>query len=161
MQIETLGPGPMSAAPALHDEVRHATTVSVAGRGLMIVGPSGSGKSALALMLMAFGGQLVADDRTRLWLSADATEVWADAPADLPALVEARGVGLLPVRLAGPVPLVAVADMGRHEPARLPEPHWTDIFGRKVALFHGAENEHFAYAILQYLGTGAALDQIP
>jgi len=151
----------MSAAPAVHHEVRHATTVSVAGRGLMIVGPSGSGKSALALMLMAFGGQLVADDRTRLWLSEDATQVWAGAPEGLPPLIEARGVGLLSARHAGPVPLNAVADMGRHEPARLPEPRRIEILGQKVALFHGAENAHFGYAVLQYLGAGAALDQIP
>jgi len=53
-------------AQAARSEIRHATTVAVAGRGLMIEGPSGSGKSALALELMAFGAELVADDRTRV-----------------------------------------------------------------------------------------------
>jgi len=148
----------MSAAPAHPEETRHATTVAVAGRGLMIVGPAGSGKSALALVLMALGGQLVADDRTRLRLSRGATQVWADAPDGLPPLIEARGVGLLPARPAGPVPLAAVADMVRHEPARLPEPRRIAILGQKVALFHAAENAHFPYAILQYLRAGADLD---
>ena len=46
--------------------ILHATCVAVDGRGLLILGPSGSGKSALALQLIALGAQLVADDRTRV-----------------------------------------------------------------------------------------------
>ena len=42
----------------------HATTVALAGQGVLILGPSGSGKSGLALQLMAMGAELVADDRT-------------------------------------------------------------------------------------------------
>ena len=34
----------------------HATTIALEGQGLMILGPSGSGKSSLALELMAVGG---------------------------------------------------------------------------------------------------------
>jgi len=150
---------PNTKATAARDELRHATTVAVAGRGLMIVGPSGSGKSTLALMLMALGARLVADDQTRLWVSRRCPRVWADAPAALPPLIEARGVGLLRVHRSGPVPLVAMADMGKTEDARLPVPRSVDVLGQNVALFHAAENAHFAYAILQYLGTGAALEE--
>jgi HPr kinase/phosphorylase len=138
------------------DEIRHATTVALAGRGLMIVGPSGSGKSALALTLMAHGAELVADDRTRVCLSDHPARAMADAPPGLPALIEARGIGLLHAQPCGPVPLVAVADMGRKEPDRLPEPRSIVILGQKVALFHAAGNTHFAYAILQYLRAGLA-----
>jgi len=117
----------------------------------MIVGPSGTGKSALALMLMALGADLVADDRTRLRATGQPVQVWADAPPGLPALIEARGFGLLPARCCGPVPLAAVADLGLVEPARLPEPRFAGLLGQKIALFHGAENPHFPYALLQYL----------
>lgn len=144
--------------PAAPDMIRHATTVAVAGRGLMIVGPSGSGKSSLALMLMALGADLVADDRTRLWADRQRARVWADAPLALPPLIEARGMGLLPARRCGPVPLAAVADMEQAEDARLPAPRHTKILGQNVALFHAAGNAHFAYAILQYLGAGAPLE---
>jgi len=44
----------------------HATTVAVNGRGVMIRGASGSGKSALALQMIAMGAELVSDDRTSL-----------------------------------------------------------------------------------------------
>lgn len=144
--------------PASPDLIRHATTVAVAGRGLMIIGPSGSGKTSLALMLMALGAELVADDRTRLWMDRRGSRVWADAPTALPPLIEARGVGLLHAQCCGPVPLAAVADMGQAEVARLPAHRHTAILGQNVALFHAAGNAHFAYAILQYLRSGATLE---
>lgn len=149
---------PPSCDPVASDTIRHATTVAVAGSGLMIVGPSGSGKSTLALMLMAHGAQLVADDRTRLWVGSDGACVWADAPALLPPKIEARRVGLLSARLCGPVPLVAVADLGVAEDARLPAPRHVEILGQNVALFRAAENAHFAYAILQYLRVVSAVE---
>ena len=40
----------------------HASAVALDGRALLIVGPSGSGKSALALRMMAHGATLVSDD---------------------------------------------------------------------------------------------------
>jgi len=48
--------------------VLHATAVAVGGRGLLILGRSGAGKSSLALQLIALGARLVADDRTRVTL---------------------------------------------------------------------------------------------
>ena len=44
----------------------HASCVAVQGRGVLIRGASGAGKSALALQLMALGAKLVADDQTIL-----------------------------------------------------------------------------------------------
>ena len=44
----------------------HGTTVEIAGQAVLIRGPSGSGKSDLALRLIDGGAQLVADDQTEL-----------------------------------------------------------------------------------------------
>lgn len=151
---------PMSVSfrAAHRDEIRHATTVAVAGRGVMIVGPSASGKSSLALTLMALGADLVADDRTRLTVGTAPGRVWADAPAGLPQLIEARGVGLLPAPCTGPVPLVAVADLDRAEASRLPPRRSVSVLGCDIALFHAAGNAHFAYAIHHWLKQGAAAE---
>jgi serine kinase of HPr protein (carbohydrate metabolism regulator) len=46
----------------LSSDTIHATTVAIAGRGVMIEGQSGSGKSDLALRLIDRGGRLVSDD---------------------------------------------------------------------------------------------------
>ena len=59
----------------------HATTVDLDGQGVMLRGPSASGKSDLGLRLIDAGAQLVADDRTDLILSGDA--VRASAPKEL------------------------------------------------------------------------------
>lgn len=138
----------MGAQPAT-SEIRHATTVAVAGRGLMIEGPSGSGKSALALELMALGAQLVADDRTRL--RPDGITVWAEAPETLPPLIEARFFGLIAVELAGPVPLAAVVRLDLTETERLPPRRQCRVLGRDVVLFHRPARGSFTAALLLYL----------
>ena len=51
----------------------HAGLIALYGgglwRGVLIEGRSGSGKSDLALRCLSLGFRLVADDRTRLWVS--------------------------------------------------------------------------------------------
>ncbi len=130
-------------------EVRHATSVSFAGRAVLIEGPSGSGKSGLALQLMAFGAGLIADDYTVVTRVEGGLQ--ASAPPTLPAAVEARGVGILPVLLAEPALVRLVVDLGARETRRLPEPATRTILGHKVALCHKVEAAHFAAGILQYL----------
>ena len=136
-------------AQAARSEIRHATTVAVAGRGLMIEGPSGSGKSALALELMAFGAELVADDRTRV--RRDGTGLWAEAPETLPALIEARFFGLIGARLCGPVPLAAVVRLDLTETERLPPRRRCAVLGQELDLFHRPARGSFTAALLQYL----------
>lgn len=68
----------------------HGTCVDWGGRGVLLLGPSGSGKSDLALRLIDAGAVLVADDQTEL--SEDGV---ASAPERLRGLLEVRGVGIL------------------------------------------------------------------
>jgi len=62
--------------------------------GVLIEGPSGSGKSDLALRATNAGFRLVADDRTHVFASAG--RVFGRAPAPLKGLIEARGLGVVP-----------------------------------------------------------------
>ena len=79
----------------------HATVVLVGEAGVLIRGASGSGKSALALALMAEAERqglftrLVGDDRVRL--SARAGRLSAQGHPAVAGLIEERGTGLLPV----------------------------------------------------------------
>ncbi|WP_417517130.1 HPr kinase/phosphorylase [Minwuia sp.] len=77
----------MSAPPV------HATCIARDGRGLLITGPSGSGKSDLALRMLGRGWLLVADDRTEL--DRQDGKVLASAPERLAGMIEVRGLGLL------------------------------------------------------------------
>jgi HPr kinase/phosphorylase len=129
----------------------HASAVAVEGRGALILGPSGSGKSSLALALMALGGRLIADDG--VWVE----DARLQRPEAAPALIEARGIGLLH---AGPIcqgaPLALVVDLSRAEPARLPEPKLSTIHGRKVALILAAGRTTLAPALCHLLRYGRA-----
>ncbi len=63
-------------------------------RGALLEGPSGSGKSDLALRATAAGPwRLVADDRVRLFVSGGA--VFGRAPAVIAGKIEARGLGVI------------------------------------------------------------------
>ena len=76
--------------------IRHAGLIAdrIDGRwrGVLIEGPSASGKSDLALRAIAMGLRLVADDRTEVFASGG--RLFGKAPAPISGLIEARGVGV-------------------------------------------------------------------
>jgi len=107
----------------------HGTCVVLDGVGVLIRGPSGSGKSDLALRLIDGGARLVADDLTEL--RRRGAGVVAAAPPGTPAAargrIELRGAGILPVPSAAEATLGLVLDLVRPDQVeRLPEPAaWT------------------------------------
>ena len=132
--------------------VLHASAVAVAGRGLLIRGASGSGKSGLALQLMALGADLVADDRTVV--TRRGGTLWLSAPDPIRGLIEARGLGLL--RAASmEAGLAAVLDLDVAETLRLPEERHVTLLGQDVPLLHNSASPHFSAALLLYLRTGS------
>ncbi|WP_306456273.1 HPr kinase/phosphorylase [Falsiruegeria litorea] len=130
----------------------HASCVSMSGQALLIVGDSGSGKSALALQLLAFGCDLVADDRVSVSVGADG--LTAEAPPSLPKLIEARGIGLLRSVICEPARLCAVVDMNTLETDRLPPARKWSLLGQDLPLFLRVEGPHFAAALAQMMKYG-------
>ncbi|WP_347303493.1 HPr kinase/phosphatase C-terminal domain-containing protein [Croceibacterium sp. TMG7-5b_MA50] len=70
-----------------------ASCVAIAGRGVLIEGPPGSGKSSLALALIDRGAALVGDDGVRLEMAGDT--LWAHPVPATAGLLEIRNVGLV------------------------------------------------------------------
>jgi HPr kinase/phosphorylase len=130
----------------------HATCVAVEGRGCLITGPSGSGKSALALQMMALGAQLVADDRVILTLQN--STLHATCPAPLRGMIEARGLGLLNADPLDSAAIALAVDLSQTEPDRLPPQREVDYLGRTVALVLGSDQPHFPAALMLYLRSG-------
>ena len=116
----------------------------------MILGASGTGKSALALQLMALGARLVADDRTLLVRHGDA--LLAAAPASLLGLIEAWGVGLIRVLPLEQARLVLAIDLDHTTTHRMPPPQSRSWLGIALPLLHKVEGGHFPAAILHYIG---------
>jgi serine kinase of HPr protein (carbohydrate metabolism regulator) len=71
----------------------HATCVAIGGRGVLILGESGAGKSDLAMRLIDRGARLVSDDYTRL--ENDAGALVASAPGTIAGKMEVRGLGIV------------------------------------------------------------------
>jgi len=131
----------------------HASTVRLEGCGVLILGGSGTGKSGLALHLMALGAALIADDAVDL--DIDPGGPFIARPKDAPALIEVRGVGLLRADCVARAPLSLVVNLDRREAERLP-PGRTAVCGSaRVPLFHNVTNATFPMAIRQYLLHGS------
>lgn len=129
--------------------LQHASCVAIDGRGVLLTGASGSGKSGLALALIGVGAVLVADDRTMLQVQGQS--VLASVPETIAGMIEARGVGILRVPHADRVPVRCVVDLDREEKARLPKPQSVSLLGQRVPLLCKVNAAHFPVAILHYV----------
>ena len=130
----------------------HASAVSVDGRGLLITGASGSGKSSLALQLIALGATLVSDDRVVLQTRREGG-LFMSAPEAIQGQIEARGIGVLKSPSA-PAMLSAIVDLDQVETERLPEPHSHIIGSEAFPVIRRVENPAFPFMLLVYLKGG-------
>ncbi|MEO7602979.1 MAG: aldolase [Sphingomicrobium sp.] len=81
------------AESRLSAETLHASTVAIDGRAVLISGPSGSGKSDLALRLLDRGYTLVSDDQTLV--RRDGDRLIASPPPTIAGKLEIRGIGIV------------------------------------------------------------------
>ena len=102
----------------LSSETFHASTVALDGRAVMISGPSGSGKSDLALRLLDRGFTLVSDDQTIVRRSGE--QLIASSPPTISGKLEIRGVGIVAMDHVDDVPLALLVEL-TSEIQRLPD----------------------------------------
>ncbi len=103
--------------PPVSSETVHASCVSIGGRGVLIGGRSGSGKSDLALRLIDRGARLVSDDYTLVRRSGG--ELLGSAPETIAGKMEVRGIGILELQAEANVPIALFIDLDQ-SPQRLP-----------------------------------------
>jgi len=96
-------------APRISSENLHSSTVALNGRAVLIAGPSGSGKSDLALRLLDRGFTLVSDDRTIV--RKQGGKLIASAPETIKGKLEVRGVGIVEVESVTNVPVALVVEL--------------------------------------------------
>ncbi len=96
----------------------HASCVRLGGKGVLLLGKSGSGKSDLALRLIGRGAVLVADDRCDLFVERG--RLTARAPQTIAGMLEVRGLGLVNIRHAARAPIALVVDLSAPV-SRMPE----------------------------------------
>jgi HPr kinase/phosphorylase len=140
----------------------HATALVIGEAGVLVRGPSGSGKSALALALLALASdrklfaRLIGDDRVSI--SSKNQRIQVRGTPNIQGLIERRGFGIVeaPTEPCAIVRLV-VDLLPRHQPgARLPDEAARTAFLAGIPtprlIFDGDSHPiERAYAVLGYL----------
>jgi len=104
--MNMMNPAP---GPRLSAETLHASTVASEGRAVLITGPSGSGKSDLALRMLDRGFSLVSDDQTIV--KRDGKRLLASAPHNIAGKLEIRGIGIIDMDRTDNVPIALVVEL--------------------------------------------------
>ncbi len=115
--------------------ILHATSltfpVGPTWHGVLILGPSGIGKSDLALRAMQAGCQLVSDDYSCVWVSGD--YLYAAPPETIAGKMEIRGLGIIADTQRRPMTRITLAALAQTDPVdRLPEAEITPILGQNI-----------------------------
>lgn len=91
-------------------ETHHASAVLLPAGGVLLLGPSGSGKSGLAAQLIQNNdAKLIADDRVAL--KRHATKLIARPPSSLTGKLELRGLGIVAMPHIDEAEIVLAVDL--------------------------------------------------
>ncbi len=143
----------------------HASAVLVGARAVLIRGPSGSGKSRLALELIEAGRagalrlvRLVADDRVHL--QAAGGRLLARPAETLAGLIEVRGAGHLRLPYEASTVVGLVVDLAAADAHRLPDAaqRKTEIDGISLPRLAVAAEAAALPALLAVLNNSSADD---
>jgi len=86
-----------------------ATCIAINGHGILIRGPSGSGKSDLALRLIDTGAELVADDYVNV--STHDNGLIARTPENISGKIEVRELGIVSLNYRKEVTVTLVVNL--------------------------------------------------
>lgn len=93
----------------LSSENLHCSCVARDGRAVLFAGPSGSGKSDLALRMLDRGFTLVSDDRTIV--RKEGSRLLATAPHTIRGKLEIRGIGIVDVECVSDIPVALFVEL--------------------------------------------------
>ena len=111
----------------------HATCVNIKKKGILFLGKSGTGKSDMALKMIAyFQAKLVADDRVDLQIFEGRLK--ATCPEKIKNLIEVRNVGLVNLKAEESAFIELVVELTTAPQERLPEQKFYEFEEIKIPL---------------------------
>lgn len=114
--------------------LHHASSVELDGKGIIIFGASGAGKSDLALRLIDAGAKLISDDYVKV--TTDGEMLLAHPAPNIKGMIEVRGIGLMDVSYKNSAVLnLALELMPRDKIERLPVARFFEEGGCKIPLY--------------------------
>ena len=113
-------------------KIIHASSVDINGKGVVILGKSGAGKSNLAIKLISMGAKLISDDQTHF--KCKENKIIISKPETTPNFIEARGIGLIKVPFVVSSKLFCFVKITNLELNRLPNAKNKYCFGKKIKL---------------------------
>lgn len=116
----------------------HAVAVAIDGKGVLITGKSGSGKSDLALRLVDRGAKLISDDR--VILRQVGRHISMTPPDEIAGKIEVRHIGIITCEYS-PANLAMIIDLDRVPPRMPPETETRAILEMDIPLYHIAPFE--------------------
>lgn len=119
---------------------RQAGCVAIGGRGILIEGPPGAGKSSLALALIDRGAELIGDDG--VLVAAENERLVARPHPRTRGLLEIRNLGLLPFPCREQVPVALVIALDPAAPRYIERPESVDIAGVALPLVRIWPQDH-------------------
>lgn len=134
--------------------LQHASCVDFKGRGVLIFGASGSGKSSLALACISIGARLVGDDYVDLSVEQD--KIIARRPPNIAGLIEVARVGILNCDYIENTNLVLAIDMSQAEVERLPPRRHISLQECDIPLIYGADIPYLHSVAFQFVTAGRA-----
>lgn len=109
-----------------------ATCVAIGGRGVLIEGPSGSGKSSLALTLIDRGAQFVGDDGVLVRRSRG--RLIAAPHPRIRGLIEVRNLGILTFPCLDQVAIALVVKLDPDAPRFIEEAERIELEGVEIPM---------------------------
>ena len=113
-------------------KILHASSIDIDGKGVVIIGKSGSGKSNLAIKLISMGAKLISDDQTYFKLKDN--KIIISKPKTTPNFIEARGIGLIKTPMVMSAKLFCFVNITNIELERLPYEEKKYCFGKKIKM---------------------------
>ena len=110
----------------------HASCVALEGKGVLLRGAPGAGKSDLALRLIEGGARLVADDQVAL--TSTGKRLFAAPPAQIAGLLEVRGIGIVSMDFVTQCSVHLVVGLVQPDAVeRMPEATTVELGGHRIA----------------------------